>query len=98
MNKKLLTIAIAGAMAAPMAAHAIKWKMSGQVNRAVTIIDDGVQSDLRSTDNDASQTRFRMRGSEDMGNGMKVGAYWELGISSSPSTKATPDADSDRDG
>ncbi|MFT5448187.1 MAG: putative porin, partial [Gammaproteobacteria bacterium] len=42
--------------------------------------------------------RFRMRGSEDMGNGMKVGAYWELGISSSPSTKATPDADSDRDG
>lgn len=98
MNKKLLTIAIAGAMAAPMTAHAIKWKMSGQVNRAVSIMDDGVQSDIRSTDNGASNTRFRMRGSEDMGNGMKVGAYWELGINSSPSSKARPDLDSDADG
>jgi len=97
MNKKLLTIAIAGAMAAPMTAHAIKWKMSGQVNRAVTFMDDGNQSDVRSTDNGASNTRFRMRGSEDMGNGMKVGAYWELGINSSPSSKARPDADNDFD-
>jgi predicted porin len=98
MNKKLLTIAIAGAMAAPMSAHAIKWKMSGQVNRAVSIMDDGMQSDIRSTDNGASNTRFRMRGSEDLGNGMKVGAYWELGINSSPSSKAFPDKDGDEDG
>jgi predicted porin len=93
MNKKLLTIAIAGAMAAPMAAHAVKWKMSGQVNRAVTFMDDGVQSDIRSADNKASNTRFRMKGSEDLGNGMSVGAYWEIGIDSSPSTKQVPDFD-----
>lgn len=98
MNKKLLTIAIAGAMAAPMTAHAVKWKMSGQVNRAVSIMDDGQKSDIRSTDNGASNTRFRMRGSEDLGNGMKVGAYWELGINSSPSSKAFPNKDGDEDG
>jgi predicted porin len=98
MNKKLLTIAITGAMAAPMTAHAIKWKISGQINRAVSYMDDGQQSDIRSVDNSASNTRFRMRGSEDMGNGMKVGAYWELGINSSPSSKASPDADTENDG
>jgi predicted porin len=97
MNKKLLTIAIAGAMAAPMTAHAVKWKMSGQVNRAVSIMDDGVRSDIRSTDNGASNTRFRMKGSEDLGNGMSVGAYWEIGIDSSPSSKAFPNKGTDSD-
>jgi predicted porin len=91
MNKKLLTIAIAGAMAAPMTAHAVKWKMSGQVNRAVIIADDGNKSDIKSVDNTSSNTRFRMRGSEDLGNGMKVGAYWELGINSNPASDFTPD-------
>ena len=98
MNKKVLTIAVASTMATPMTAHAIKWNMSGQVNRAVSVIDDGVQSDIRSTDNDTSNTRFRMSGSEDLGHGMKIGAYWELSIESSPSDKAFPDADTDNDG
>jgi predicted porin len=93
MNKKLLTIAIAGAMTAPMTAHAIKWKMSGQVNRAVIFADDGENSDIKSVDNTASNTRFRMRGSEDMGNGMKVGAYWELGINSNRVDRFQPDDD-----
>jgi predicted porin len=91
MNKKLLTLAIAGAMAAPMTAHAIKWKMSGQVNRAVLFEDDGYQSDMVNVDNSASNTRFRMKGDEDLGNGMKVGAYWELGLFSNPSSQARPD-------
>jgi predicted porin len=95
MNKKLLTVAIAGAMAAPMSAQAVKYKLSGQVNRAMVFMDDGVQSDIRSVDNIASGTRFRLRGSEDMGNGMKVGFYWELQTSSNPSSGARPDQNSD---
>ncbi len=95
MNKKLLTVAIAGAMAAPMTADAVKYKLSGQVNRAVVFLDDGEQSDVRNVDNIASGTRFRLRGSEDMGNGMKVGFYWELQTSSSAASGQTPDQDGD---
>ena len=98
MNKKLLTVAIAGAMAAPMSAQAVKYKLSGQVNRAMVFMDDGVQSDIRSVDNIASGTRFRLRGSEDMGNGMKVGFYWELQTSSNPGSAARPDQNSDGSG
>ena len=95
MNKKLLTVAIAGAMAAPMAAQAVKYKLSGQVNRAIVFQDDGHQSDVRHVDNIASGTRIRLKGSEDLGNGMKVGFYWELQTSSNPAFAARPDQNSD---
>lgn len=95
MNKKLLTVAIAGAMAAPMSAQAVKYKLSGQVNRAIVFQDDGVQSDVRHVDSISSGTRIRLRGSEDLGNGMKVGFYWELQTSSNGSSAAFPDQNSD---
>jgi predicted porin len=96
MNKKLLTVAIAGAMAAPMTANAVKYKVSGQVNRAVVFQDDGVQSDVRSVDSISSGTRFRFRGSEDLGNGMKVGMYYEMQTSSNPSSSSRPDQNAAR--
>ena len=95
MNKKLLTVAIAGAMAAPMSAQAVKYKLSGQVNRAVVFMDDGVDSDVRHVDTQTSGTRFRLRGSEDLGNGMKAGFYWELQTSSNPSGGAAVNAQND---
>lgn len=95
MNKKLLTIAIAGAMAAPMSAQAVKYKLSGQVNRAILFQDDGVQSDVRHVDSISSGTRIRLRGSEDMGNGMQVGFYWELQTSSHGSNGVRPDQNTD---
>ena len=90
MNKKLLTVAIAGAMAAPMTAQAIKYKISGQVNRAVVFMDDGEQGDVRNVDSSSSGTRFRFRGSEDLGNGLKVGMYYELQTSSIGSSGQRP--------
>ena len=39
MHKKALTVAIAGALAAPMAAHAVDVTLSGHVNRALFITD-----------------------------------------------------------
>ena len=95
MNKKLLTVAIAGAMTAPMAAQAVKYKMSGQVNRAIVFMDDGDQSDVRNVDSIASGTRWRLKGSEDLGNGMKVGFYYEMQTSSAPSSAARPDQNTD---
>jgi predicted porin len=85
MNKKVLVAAVSSALAAPMAAQAVKYKLSGQVNRAMSYLNDGQQSAVQFTDNGASGTRWRMNGSEDIGNGMKVGFNWEWQRSSNPS-------------
>ncbi len=77
MNKKMLTLAVAAAMAAPTASHAVKYNLSGQINRAMVAQDDGTSSDIQFIDNSSSGTRWRMKGSEDIGNGMKVGFNWE---------------------
>ena len=77
MNKKLLTLAVAAAMAAPTASHAVKYKLSGQINRAMVAQDDGTNADIQFIDNNSSGTRWRMKGSEDVGNGIKVGFTWE---------------------
>jgi hypothetical protein len=82
MNKKLLSAAISSALIAPLAvptaAHAVEFKLSGQVNRAVIFRDDGFGSNVDHVDNTASGTRFRLVGSEDLGNGMQVGFNWEM--------------------
>jgi len=95
MKRKSLPVAIAAAMLVPTPAHAVKYKLSGQVSRAVAYYDDGQQSDVRHVDNQVSGTRFRLQGSEDLGSGMKAGFYWELQTSSSPSSGAFPSQDSD---
>lgn len=77
MNKKVLAVAVSSALAAPMAAHAVKYKLSGQVNRAIVFGSDGDNTDIQFIDNTSSGTRWRMTGSEDIGNGMKVGFNWE---------------------
>jgi predicted porin len=70
-------MAVAAALAAPTVSHAVKYKLSGQINRAMTAMDDGHNSDIQFIDNSSSGTRWRMKGSEDIGNGQKVGFNWE---------------------
>ena len=82
MNKKLLAAAIASAVAVPTAAQAVDFKVSGQVNRALRLIDDGQASSVQHVDNGASGTRVRFVGSEKFGNGDSAGVNLELGISS----------------
>jgi predicted porin len=72
-----------------MAAHAVKFKTSGQVSRAIMYGDDGQGSDVLHVDSDASGTRFRFVGSEDLGNGMKVGFKMELEAQSNDSKVVT---------
>ncbi len=95
MNKKLLAVAVAGAMTVPMAAQAVKYKLSGQVNRAIVFMDDGEQSAVRNVDSTSSGTRFRLKGSEALGNGMKVGFYWETQFQSSKSYTQRPNQNGD---
>jgi predicted porin len=90
MNKKILAVAVTSALAAPMAAHAVKYKLSGQINRAAVYTDDGQSSDVQFVDNISSGTRWRLTGDEDIGNGMKVGFNWEWQNSSNPSNAGAP--------
>jgi predicted porin len=84
MNKKALAVAISSALAVPMAAQAVSFNLSGQLNRAIMFADDGVASDIFFTDNSVSNSRFRLTGSEDMGNGMTAGfnLEWAASINS----------------
>ena len=80
MNKKLLAMAVAGVMAAPMAAQA-DVNVYGKFKMGLSSVNDGTNSGLAVT-TDAS--RLGVKGSEDLGNGME--AIYQL------ETEVKPDA------
>jgi predicted porin len=82
MNKKMLTLAVGALLATPTISHAVKYKLSGQINRAMTVMSDGNSSDVQFIDNSSSGSRWRMKGSEDVGAGWKVGFMWEWQVQS----------------
>ncbi len=67
-------------------AYAVSFKISGQVNRAIQHLDNGVSSDTLHVDNDASSTRFRFVGQEEIGDGLKAGIVWETEFESNTSS------------
>ena len=79
MHKKALTVAIAGALAAPMAAQAVDFTISGHVNRALVILDsdDADSSSAEVLNNGSSSTRVRWTGSSEMMDGNTVGIQVE---------------------
>ena len=80
MKHKALTVAIAGALAAPLAAQAVDFTVSGHVNRAIVISDnDSGKTSGTIKDNGSSGTRFRMVGSSELDGGMSGGFNFELG-------------------
>ena len=80
MERKLIAAAVSSALALPMAAQAVEFEVSGHVNRAVFTVDGrGLDNDFQHTDSNASETRFRFKGSEDIGNGTTAGVLLELG-------------------
>jgi len=77
MNKKALAVAISSALAVPMAAQAVSFSLSGNVSRAIMFSDDGEASNIAFVGNTASNSKFRLTGSEDMGNGTTAGFHLE---------------------
>ena len=77
MHKKALTVAIAGALAAPMAAQAVDFAISGQVNRALYIVENDLGTTAMVDDNTASSTRVRITGSSELMEGNSVGVHLE---------------------
>ena len=86
MHKKALTVAIAGALAAPMAAQAVDFTISGHVNRALIVVDsdDNDSSKAEIVNPGSSTSRIRWTGSSEMMDGNSVGIqveYQESGSS-----------------
>lgn len=67
--------------------------ISGQVNRALLVWDDGVDSDAFVVDNDISSTRFRFTGSASMKPGWKAGFLIEIEIQDAGSNQVSQNDD-----
>ena len=78
---QVLTVAIAGALAAPLAAQAVDFSVSGHVARAIVITDQDSGSSTEVKDNASSGTRFRMTGSGELTTGSSAGINLEFGQS-----------------
>lgn len=91
MHKKALTVAIAGALAAPMAAQAVDVSVSGHVSRALVHLDsDAGANKTQVKDYGSSGSRFRIKGSGETDNGMTASVRLEYaagGGGGSPSVR-----------
>ena len=82
-KKLLLTSTITALMTAacviPLEAYAAKaeFSFSGQISRAISQVDNGIDTDTLHVDNNNSGTRLRLKGQTDLGNGTTAGVYWE---------------------
>ncbi len=90
--RKILTKVVPVSAVALMAvgfagtAHAVDFKVSGQVDRAFVYANNGKRSDAGSVDNNGSNSRFRFTGSQAMGDGLKLGFTYEIGLTQMPSS------------
>ena len=86
MKKNILAVAIAGAMAAPLAANASAPTLYGQMNVALdSVTDNGTSFQNRNS-------RLGVKGSEDLGNGLKVVYQFETTLSIAQGTGGFGDA------
>ncbi|MFV0437891.1 MAG: porin [Desulfopila sp.] len=69
----------------------VKLAISGQVNRAVNLADDGDTTDAYFVDNDASNTRVRFIGTADVADDLLFGSTLEIGFSPNNSSKVSQD-------
>jgi len=90
------TLATAALILLPASVQAVEVTVSGQVNRLIMNVDNGVESGVVHADNSVSGTRWRFAGEGDLDNGMTAGLLYETQLQSNPSDKITVDSlDSD---
>ncbi len=77
-SRLVLTSAVVLALGTATSAQAVDFTISGQVSRAILIPDDAAGSEVQHVDNNASGSRIRVKAKQDIGNGMKMGARYEL--------------------
>ena len=69
----------------------IKLAISGQVNRAVNLADDGDETKAYFVDNDASNTRFRLVGTGKVTDDLTIGSRFEVALTSNESSRVSQD-------
>jgi hypothetical protein len=69
----------------------VKLAISGQVNRAVNLIDDGKNTDLYFVDNDTSNTRLRFVGTAKATDDLTLGSRLEYAVTSNESSEVSQD-------
>jgi len=60
-----------------VSADKLEFKWSGQVSRAITFVDNGVEDDVLFVDNNNSGTRLRLTGKMEISPGLTAGVHWE---------------------
>lgn len=67
----------------------IQLSLSGQVNRALNIVNDGESTDLYSVDNNTSCSRLRFTGTSKINDDLSLGSRIEVGISPDASSQVS---------
>lgn len=75
-----MTLVAASALVMAANANAMDFKVSGQIDRALSYVNNGKQTDLSSVDNDGSNSRVRFTGVQTMDNGQKAGFVYEIAL------------------
>lgn len=75
----------------------LKLTVSGQINRAANMVDDGDETDFYFVDNDVSNTRVRFVGTGDLGDGTTLGSVLEIAFSPNNSYDVSQDEESPDD-
>ncbi|MDD9912390.1 MAG: porin [Alphaproteobacteria bacterium] len=90
MKKTLLAttaLAVSGFVAGE--ALAVDVELYGQVNKALMMVDDGSNTDFSVVDNDVSSTRFGMKGSQALDNGLTASVLFEGEVQDNASNSVT---------
>jgi len=91
------TLCSVAALALAGNAAAVEFSISGQVNRLIMSVDNGVEDGIVHADNSVSGTRVRLEGMGELDGGTQVGMLYETQLQSNPSDKVTA-ASLDSDG
>jgi len=81
------TLCSIAALALSTPATAVEVSISGQVNRLLMSVDNGVESGIVHADNSVSGTRVRLQGTGELAGGTQVGMLYETQLQSNPSDK-----------
>jgi predicted porin len=85
MKKALLATTALAVAGVSSNAIAVDVELYGQVNKALMLFDDGVNTDFSVTDNDRSSTRFGLKGSQALDNGLTASVLLEMEVQDNPS-------------
>ena len=82
MKKKLIALAVAGALAAPVVASAQGTNVTifGRVQAEYSLVDFANQASQGSLQDNSRSSRWGLHITEDLGNGLKANARLEMGL------------------